>query len=102
LINLGERRERRAFESASCSRLQVAPEASFVATFAFVHPADRIGLLGKLTETGFDTRFSMVDAGSVLWGRILVEERWDWDKFVVENGGGLGRIVKQEKRGIMA
>jgi hypothetical protein len=33
---------------------------------------------------------------------MLVEERWDWGKFVVENGGGLGRIGKQEKRGIMA
>jgi len=41
---------------------------------------------------GFPLRSKMVDAGSVLWARILVE-RWDWDKFVIENGGGLGRIL---------
>jgi len=105
--------------SASCSRLEVAPEARFVATFAFVHPADRIGLLGKLTETGCDSRClildarcwmldtppkgsalgsEMVDAGSVLWARISVEERWDWDKIGVENDGGWGRMRKERAK----
>jgi hypothetical protein len=41
-----------------------------------------------------DTRCSTDEGRLVFLGaRILVEERWDWDKFVVENAGGWGRIL---------
>jgi len=36
------------------------------------------------------------------WGsRILAEERWDWDKFVVENGGGIGIIGQKKDEGLV-